>query len=247
MNAELGQFSGSGRTDIEQVADRQPPSCLAEVVRRNDGGGVRLLHIRTQFGKDLVVGHAYRYRQAKFMPDAGADVVCDSHTISEQAGRAGHVQPALVQAKGFHLVGIVDVNIPCKRREVKVSLIVGGNADQLRTLLAGLPEHLAGSDAELLGKVIFCQDDAMAGFFIASYSYRFVFQGRIIKDFYAGIEIVHVRMQNDRFHRSSMCKGRSEDSAYENSGALKIRYFQWESSFRPVSNARRAARGQITR
>ena len=86
MNAELGQFSGSGRTDIEQVADRQPPSCLAEVVRRNDGGGVRLLHIRTQFGKDLVVGHAYRYRQTKFTPDAGANVIGNRYTVSKQAG-----------------------------------------------------------------------------------------------------------------------------------------------------------------
>lgn len=91
---------------------------------------------------------------------------------------------------------------------------MSGNADQLRTLLAGLSEHLAGADAKLLGKVILGQDDAMAGFFIASYGYRFVFQGRIIKYFYAGIEIVHVGMQNDRFHRSSMCRWRSEDSAY---------------------------------
>ncbi len=91
---------------------------------------------------------------------------------------------------------------------------MGGNADQLRTQLTGLPEHLPSSDAEFLGKIVFSQDDAMAGFFIASYGYRFVFQGRIIKYFYAGIEIVHVGMQNDRFHKSSMCRWRNGDSAY---------------------------------
>ena len=57
---------------------------------------------------------------------------------------------------------------------------MSGNADQLRTLLAGLPEHLAGADAKLLGKVILGQDDAMAGFFISSYGYRFAFQCGIV-------------------------------------------------------------------
>ena len=86
MDAELGQLPGGSRPDIEKVADRQPPGGFPKILRGNDGGSVRLFHIGTQLGKDLVVGHAYRYRQTKFTPDAGANVIGNRYTVSKQAG-----------------------------------------------------------------------------------------------------------------------------------------------------------------
>lgn len=58
---------------------------------------------------------------------------------------------------------------------MKVSFIVGGNADQLRTLPTGRPEDLTGSDTKALRKIVFGQDNTMTCLFIACHSYGFAF------------------------------------------------------------------------
>ena len=69
---------------------------------------------------------------------------------------------------------------------------MGWDADQLRTLLPGLPQHLAGTDAELFGNVVFSQHDAVAGLLVSSHRHWLVPQRGIVQDLHAGIEIVHV-------------------------------------------------------
>ena len=58
---------------------------------------------------------------------------------------------------------------------MKILFIMGGNADQFRALLTGFPEDLTGSDAKLLSKIVFGQNNTMACFFIACYSHWLVF------------------------------------------------------------------------
>ena len=140
INVGLGQFtnrgdsipiqlSRGGRSHIEQVAHWQAPCSLPEVFWSDDGSSVRFSHIRTQFGKYFIEGNAYRYCQSQFQPNSVSNVVGNRRSISKEACRSSDVQPAFIQAKGFHLIGVAGVDLFGLGGEGQIALVVGRDAD----------------------------------------------------------------------------------------------------------------------
>ena len=79
-----------------------------------------------------------------------------------------HIQPALIDGKGLHQVGIALIDIVDQAGIAVVFLVMGGEKDQARALFPGLPDGLGGFDAKGLGPFVFGQDDAVAAFGVAA-------------------------------------------------------------------------------
>ena len=98
------------------------------------------------------------------------------------------------------MVRVTGIDVPGLGGEREVTLVMGRDADQAGALLPGLPQHLPGADAEPFGNIVFGQHNAVAGLLVSSHRHWLVPQRGIIQDLHAGIEIVHIRMQNHRLH-----------------------------------------------
>lgn len=71
IDSEVRQFPAGGSADIDHIAGRQRPDLLPEVIFRDHGDGVRLLHIAAQLGEYLVERYPDAHRQAQFLLDCG--------------------------------------------------------------------------------------------------------------------------------------------------------------------------------
>ena len=174
------QLAGGGRTDVEQVGDRQRPHHGAVILPCDEGGGVGLLIVAAQLGEDLVEGYPHRSGKAQLPPNPGADVVRDGLARSEEPGAAAHVQPALVQPEGLHAVGIGDIDVPDRRGELQVAVVAGRDDHEVPAPLAGLPDGLPGLHAAPLGLLGLGQDNAVPRRGIAADRHRPAAQLRIV-------------------------------------------------------------------
>ena len=103
--------------DVKQLLRRQRPHRLPEIVGRNDGNGVGLVHIASKLCKHLVPGHAYAYRKPQLLLYPPAYCV-RNFLAARLLSRFGHVKPAFVYAERFYFVRIVLVNPPYRPRNV---------------------------------------------------------------------------------------------------------------------------------
>lgn len=141
---------------------------------RSNGGSVRLFAIAAQFGEDFVPRNADRRRYAKLFTHPAANGGGDRFAIPEQAGRTGNIQPGLVNAKTFNLIGVIAIYCPGQPGKAQILAKVCWYNHQARALLLCLPNDIAGLDAIGFGRVVFGKDNAMTGFGIAAYGDRFI-------------------------------------------------------------------------
>ena len=111
-DAKTPQFITGGRADIEQILYRQGADNLLIVILFNTGNGIRLFVVAAQLGGDFIIGYPNAAGDAKFKLDPIADLLGDGHRRTEYPHTAGDIQPVLVQAEGFNLVGIVLIDFP---------------------------------------------------------------------------------------------------------------------------------------
>ena len=169
------QHPGRRPPHKQQVGHRQGPQQLLIIVPGDDGGGVRLFVVAAHFGKDLVEGHPNRHGKPQLLPHCPADPVGQPLAVGvEQVESARHVQPALVDGKGLHQVGVPFVNGVDFPGIFPVLTVVGGEEDQVGALPAGLPDGLGGLDLECLGRLIFGQNDPVTAIWVAAHRYRLI-------------------------------------------------------------------------
>ena len=75
-------------------------------------------------------------------------------------------------------------------------MVVGRNDHQSGTLLAGLPENLAGLDAIPLGNLVLGQHDAVPVLLMTAHHHGLVPQLGMVEALDVGIEAVHIRMED---------------------------------------------------
>ena len=101
------ELAAGGRADVQQVLHRQGVDDLFIVVSLDPGNCIRFSVVAAQLGCHLIVCHANAGRDAQLFLDAAADLLGDGHWGAVQAHAPRHVQPALIQAEGLHLIGVV--------------------------------------------------------------------------------------------------------------------------------------------
>lgn len=70
---------------------------------------VRLLHIRSQLGEDLIKGNAYADGQSELFFRALSDLFSDFHWGALHAA-ASDIQPTLIHTERFHLIRVTLVD-----------------------------------------------------------------------------------------------------------------------------------------
>ena len=113
---------------------------------------------------------------------------------------AGDVQPALVDAKGLHQVGVLLVKGIYFTGKILVQPVVGGEEDQAGALFLGLPDGLRRLYLEDLGRLVFGQDDTVAAGRIAADGHRQVAQLWVGQQLHRGVKAVQIAVKNDPVH-----------------------------------------------
>ena len=109
--------------------------------------------------------------------------------------RVGQVDPVFIQAKGFHLVGVLVINLPRQAGKAQVLFVIRRHQHQSRRFLFCLPYSLAGGNPQLFGNHVLGKNDAMAIFRITRHGNGNVPDFRPIQTFDRCIEIIHVNME----------------------------------------------------
>ena len=189
---------------IKKVGYRERPDNFFEIFPGNDRSGIRLFIVAAQFGEYLVEGHPHRNSQPKAASNLAAQPVRQGGSVAaENVEASSHVQPAFVYAERFHQIGVFLIKFVDFPGKIPVNPVVGGEEDQIRALLSGLPDGLRRFDVKGFGRFVFGQNDAVTAGRVAAYGYRFVPQFRVGQQFYRGVKAVQVAMENDALHRFS--------------------------------------------
>ncbi len=128
------------------------------------------------------------------------DFICQMNSLFRRQDTSRDVQPCFVQSERFHLIGIIQINLPDFLGIAHVKGKSGRQHGQFRTFSPCLPKGLSCRNATVLCKLIFCQDNAMPLFRIPANSKWLPLQLRMIKSFYRGIKTVAVAVQDDAIH-----------------------------------------------
>ena len=151
----------------EQLAHRQRPELCRDLLRKQRVRLVGLFKIARHFCQQLVAGDADVYREAKLPPDALAQTIRSHHRRAEQTGRAGHIDPRLVDGKLLDRRRICPQQRDETPRGGHVQLVIRLGNDKIRALLKRLSKRLAGLDAEFLRRSALGKNDAVTRFFVA--------------------------------------------------------------------------------
>ena len=119
---------------------------------------------------------------------------------AEEVEGVGDIQPALVDAEGLHQVGVLLIDGIDLLRDLPVQAVMWRQQHQSRALLPGLPDGLRRLDAELLGRLIFRQDDTVAGGGVPADSRGNVPQVRVAPQLHGGVKTVQIAVQDDPVH-----------------------------------------------
>ena len=186
---------------IQQISHRQGPDHLPEILPGDAGGGIRLFIVAAQLGKHFIKGDSHRDSQTELLAHPAADLIGQSRGISsEQVEGAGHIQPAFIDAEGLHQIGVVLVHPVDPPGKLPVHPVVGGKEHQVGALPFGLPNGLRRLDPELLGRLIFGQDDAMAALRVAAHRHGKMAQLRMVQQLHRGVKAIQIAVKNDPLH-----------------------------------------------
>ena len=203
---QTGQCPLGGSAHIQQIAHRLGPHHPHHILPGNHRGGVRFFVVRAQFGKDFIEGYPHRDGQAGLLPHFLPQTVGNGPAITEQSYAAGDIQPAFINAKGLHLLGVTGVDGVDDLGPVGIFLMMGRHQHQIGALLFGLPDGLGGFHSKALCQLIFCQNDTMAALRVAADRHGNRLQFGALELLHRSIKAVAVTMQNDGIaHRTWIC------------------------------------------
>ena len=171
---------------------------------RDASDSIRFLHVAAELRENLIEGHTCGDRKSKFKLDPLSDLVGDLFTTSHHHRGACDIQPALVHAEGFHLIGVVLVDLTSCFRELHIFFVMRRNNHKILALLLGLPDGFTGAHAECFGFVVLRQHDSVPFFRASADRYRIWFQLWIEEALHGGVEVIHVTMQDCSFHNTSI-------------------------------------------
>ena len=190
-----------GTADVQHGPHRQRPEELTPVLPGDDCGGVRFFIIAAQLGKDLVETDPHGERQPQLPLDPLPQLIRHGPGISAQKVEGmGDVQPTLVDAEGLHQVGIGVVDGVDPPGVLVVEIVVGRQQHQIRALFLGLPDGLRRLDAELFGRFVFGQDDAVSGGGVPADGHGDRPQLRVAQQLHRGVKTVEITVQNHTVH-----------------------------------------------
>ena len=107
-------------------------------------------------------------------------------------GGAGDIQPAFIDAEGFHQIGIFLIDLIDQTGVFAVRLTMGRHQHQIGAFALGLPDGLGRLDAVAFGQFVFSEDDAVAAFRVAADGHRHLFQFGTQDAFYRCVKAVAV-------------------------------------------------------
>ena len=190
------ELAAGGRADVQQVLHRQRIDDLFVIVLFDPGDSIRFSVVAAQLGCHLIVCHANAGRDAQLFLDAAADLPGDGHGGAVQAHAPRHVQPALIQAEGLHLVGVVLIDLPGIAADPDVLRHIRRQDHQIRTDLFGLPDGHAGFDPAWLCHIVGGEHDPVPLFLAAADSDRLSPQLRVALDLHGCVKSVDIAVQN---------------------------------------------------
>ena len=196
IDAQVTEDLHGALADIEQRVDRQRPHNLAEVRAVDDGDGVRLFEVAAELGNGFVEGDTDRHGEPGLAADALTQKIGDVLPAPEQLLRAGHIQPALVDAERLDKVGILTVNGVDLARIAHIEVVMRAHKHEVRALFLRLVDGLRGDDALPLGKLVFGEDDAVAFLRLAADRHRDIPQRGVQHRLDRRKKSIQVRMQH---------------------------------------------------
>ena len=204
VDAVLVQYPGRRPAHEEKVGHRQRPHLFRHVCPGEDGGCVWLFHVAAQLGKNLVERDTHTDGETSLFLHGAPDLVGDGPAVpTEEVHGAGNVQPALVDAKGLHQIGVPLIDGVDPLGPQPVLVVVGGEEDEIGAFPPGLPDGLRRLDLEFLGRLVLGQDDAVAALRVAAHRHRLVLQLRLVPQLHRGVKAVEVAVQDGPVHVST--------------------------------------------
>ena len=207
LHPVVPELPPGGGTHVQQIRHRQGPDLFPHLPAGEDRHRIRLFVIRAQLGENLIVAHSHGDRHPQLRLDPAAQLMGQGFPSLPLAFGTGNIQPAFVQAEGFHPVRILPVDLPGQAGEAHILVIMGMDDHQIRALLPGLPQGLPCFYPEPLGQLILGQNDPVPRLRVASHRHGLVPKGGLMETFHAGIKAVHICMEDDpppSFHRPSL-------------------------------------------
>ena len=153
--AVLMQQLPGGTAHIQQIAHRQGPDDALPVFPGDHRGGVRLLVVAAQLGKDLVEADAHGEGQPQFFLNAPPKRVRQCPGVAaEQMEGVGDIQPALVDAEGLHQVGVFVIDGVDFFGIYPVQIVMGRQQHQVRAFFLSLPDGFGRLNAKPFGGLV---------------------------------------------------------------------------------------------
>ena len=172
------------------------------------GDGIRLFEVAAELGNGLIEGDADRDGQSGLAADALTQGIGDVLPAPEQLLRAGHVQPALIDAERLDKIGVLAVDGVDLARIAHVEVMVRAHEHEVRAFLLRLIDRLRRGDALPLGKLVFGEDDAVAFLGFAADRHRNVSQGGVQHCLDRRKKSIQIRMQHHSVrHGLTSCGG----------------------------------------
>ena len=185
---------------IEKGGGGQGPDDLMKIFPGDLGGGIRFAVIAAQLGKNLIEAHPHRDGEPQFLPDTGPQLVGNLAACPKQLAAPGDIQPAFVDAKRLHQIGVLGVDGVDQAGIFHIFATVSGGQHQPGAFALGLPDGLRRLDAILLRQLVFRQDHPMAALRIPAHRHGHIFQLRAQQALHRGIKGVAVTVQNHPIH-----------------------------------------------
>ena len=190
----LGKLGICGSAYVEQFRSIQWPDPFFEVMFSDLSDRIGLLHVRAQFGKDLVERYADTDCESKLILCCLADILGYLHTRAIDTA-TGHVEPALVHAEGFHEVGIALVDVMGKFRVFQVLIVLGRYDNQSWAKSPSLPIYHASFHSSLFRQIRLGQHNTVPFFGRPTHRDWLSLQCRVEHHFNGCVKGIHIAVQ----------------------------------------------------
>ena len=133
-----------------------------------------------------------------------AEILCAISSPEPKSRAAGHIEPALVNAKRLDEVGVSQIYLSREDRKLAVFIHMRRHADELRANRARLPDGLRGFHARLFGELIFREHYSVPVALTAADCHRHIAQFGSEGTLHRGKKVIEIAVQNNPVaHRCS--------------------------------------------
>lgn len=169
MDSEILQPFLGGFAQKQKIPDGKGPHFDRNFFWKQGVHLVRLLEIRSHFGKQLIGGNPHIHSEAKLCVDLVLDLMGGCNGIRVDQGGACHIQEHFVNGKGFHHRGIVPANRLKCQGILCIKAKITGNHHKIGAFPKSHGHRLPGLNAVLLGGNGFGNHDSRALLWISAH------------------------------------------------------------------------------